>query len=145
MTYSPSCVELVKTFEGLRLSAYRDIRGIITVGYGHVAPSMTVGESITQEQADAYLQADLDRAAAAVNACISPALNQNQEDSLVSFQFNTGALKGSTLQRLLNRLDFTGGADQFLVWNKAEIDGKLVAVPGLTRRRQAERALFLKA
>lgn len=143
MTYSVACVELVKSFEGCRLVGYPDVRGIPTVGYGHTGPEVKIGESITQEQADAYLQADLDRAAAAVNACISPALNQNQEDSLVSFQFNTGALKGSTLQRLLNRLDFVGGADQFLVWNKAEINGKLVAVPGLTRRRQAERALFL--
>ncbi|KQD16250.1 lysozyme [Acinetobacter baumannii] len=69
-------------------------------------------------------------------------LTQNQFDALVSLAYNigSGAFKGSTLLKLLNKGDYKGAADQFLVWNKA--GGKVMK--GLVRRREAERALFLK-
>ena len=134
----------MKEFEGCKLAAYRDVRGIPTIGYGHTM-GVEIGQVIDQQQADAFLALDLNQAAVGVAACLSAAVNQNQFDALVSFQYNTGGLRGSTLQRLLNQQNYAGAADQFLVWNKASINGQLVVVPGLTRRRAAERALFLQA
>ena len=69
-------------------------------------------------------------------------LNQNQFDALVSWTFNLGPgnLRSSTLLKRLNAGDYRGAADEFLKWNKA--DGKVL--PGLTKRREAERALFLE-
>lgn len=143
MTYSQACVALVKEFEGCELEAYKDVRGLLTIGWGHTG-NVKTGDQIDQEQADAYLEVDLNRAAARVEACLSITADQNQFDAFVSFEFNTGALRGSTMQRLWNRGDVGGCADQFLAWNKAEVNGQLVAESGLTRRRQAERALFLQ-
>jgi lysozyme len=143
MTPSSACVNLVKEFEGCRLGAYQDVRGIWTIGYGHTGESVVAGMIITPGQATAFLESDLTRASASVDALITMPLSQDQYDALVSFEFNTGALKGSTLQRLLNGGQYALAADQFLAWNKSTIDGQLVVVPGLTRRRQAERALFL--
>jgi hypothetical protein len=72
-------------------------------------------------------------------------LDDGQFAALVSFAFNCGSgnLASSTLLRKLNQGDYAGAADQFLVWNKARKNGVLVELPGLTRRRRAERALFL--
>ena len=77
-----------------------------------------------------------------VNKYVKVKLNQNQFDALVSFTFNCGggALKSSTLLKKLNKGDYTGAANELLRWNKA--NGKILA--GLTRRRQSEKALFLK-
>jgi GH24 family phage-related lysozyme (muramidase) len=70
-------------------------------------------------------------------------LNSNQFSALVSFSFNvgTGNLQTSTLLKKLNALDYTGAADEFLKWAKA----KGQELPGLVRRRKAERDLFLKS
>lgn len=146
MTFGPDCVNLVKNFEGCRLQAYQDMRGIWTIGFGHAGPSVTPGMVIDQAQADAFLEMDLTTASDEVDAAIISAitLNQHQKDALTSFQFNTGALRGSTMQRLINQGNLLGASDQFGRWNKAEIEGQLVEVPGLTRRRAAERKLFLE-
>jgi lysozyme len=142
-TYSQDCVALVKSFEGCELTGYPDVRGIPTIGYGHTGPSVKIGDVITQEQADAYLALDLDRAADVIQLWTAIPLSQNQFDALTDFQYNTGGFQGSTLHRLLNQGNILGASEQFLVWNKAEIDGQLVVLPDLTRRRAAERALFL--
>ena len=97
--------------------------------------------TITQEQADEYLVSDLNHAASSVNQMVSVDMSQDEFDALCSFAFNLGVgnLKSSTLLKKLNAGDKQGAADQFLVWNKAA--GKVMA--GLTRRREAERTLFL--
>ena len=66
-----------------------------------------------------------------------------QERCFVSFTFNCGAgnLQSSTLLKKLNASDYAGAADEFLKWDKA--NKKIMA--GLTRRRKAERELFLKS
>jgi GH24 family phage-related lysozyme (muramidase) len=133
-------LNLLKSFEGLRLTAYQDAVGVWTIGYGTtrgVYPGMT----ITQQQAEAFLQQDLDTFEAAVGTDVTVPLTDDQFSALVSFTYNvgTGALASSTLLRLLNQKDYQGAADQFLLWNKA--GG--VELAGLTRRRNAERALFL--
>jgi len=131
---------LLKSFEQCRLSAYRDSAGIATIGWGHT-DGVKMTDTCSQDQADRWLVGDVQ---AAVNACDANApknLTQNQFDALVVFTFNVGvgAEAHSTLLAKLNAGDTAGAADEFLKWNHA---GGVV-VDGLTRRRQAERALFL--
>lgn len=142
MTHSQNAVDLVKSFEGFESVAYRDQRDIWTIGYGHTA-GVQPDQTITEAQAEVLLSQDMMTADNAVNAYITADLTQNMFDALCSFTFNVGAgnLEHSTLRTLLNQGDKQGAADQFLVWNHV---GGQVNV-GLTRRREAERALFLEA
>lgn len=134
-------LDLIKSFEGLRLKAYKDAVGIWTIGYGHIKTA-TPGMSISEPEAEALLRGDLEEAQGAVTRLVKVPLNDNEYAALVSFVFNLGAgsLSRSTLLKKLNAGDRAGAAQQFLVWNKA--GGKVLA--GLTRRREAERDLFLK-
>lgn len=161
-------VELIKAFEGIpdgdpstvNIDAYLDPVGIWTIGWGHAirqggdflrgAENKSVARAlfpggITRAQAEALLRADLIDFAAGVLRRVQVALDDSQFGALVSFAFNAGLgnLGQSTLLRRLNAGDFAGAADQFLVWNKGRVRGVLTELPGLTRRRRAERALFL--
>ncbi|MFK7073950.1 lysozyme, partial [Acinetobacter baumannii] len=100
------------------------------------------GDTCTAEQAKTYFKHDLAKFEKTVNESVTVPLNQNQFDALVSLTYNigSGAFNNSTLLKKLNKRDYQGAADQFLVWNKA--GGKVMK--GLVRRREAERALFLK-
>ncbi|HEU0184897.1 MAG TPA: lysozyme [Blastocatellia bacterium] len=143
---SPKGLDLIKRFEGLRLEVYLDTVGIKTAGYGttgHGVAEMTVGAPITQAQADAWIAEDARAFESAVNAFVKVPLNQNQFDALVSFVYNLGAnaLKSSTLLRLLNVGAAEAAAEEFLKWTKA--GGR--RLPGLVKRRSAERELFLSA
>lgn len=116
-----------------------------TIGIGHtgsvdgkpVAPGMT----ITKEKSYALLDQDAATAARAVNKSVVVPLNQNQFDALVDFTFNLGVgnFQSSTLLKKLNARDYRGAAEEFPRWNKA--GGEVLA--GLTKRRKAERSLFL--
>lgn len=99
-------------------------------------------DGITEQQAQIRFQNLLAPREFAVNQSVRVPLTQNQFDALVSFVYNVGvaAFKGSTLLRKLNNRDYAGAADEFLRWNKS--GGK--ALGGLTRRRAAEKAMFLK-
>lgn len=135
---------LIKSFEGLRLEKYKDAVGKWTIGYGHlILPNESFSHAISEADADALLRHDLEMTESGVHKLVTVDLNQNQFDALVAFTFNLGAgnLQTSTLLKLLNQGEYAQAADQFLRWNKA--GGKVLA--GLTRRREAERALFLKA
>jgi len=142
---SSNGLQLLKQFEGCKLEAYLDSAGVPTIGVGHIR-GVTMGDVITQEQADEMLHGDLVRYESCVNAYVIVSINQNQYDALICFAFNLGcsALKSSTLLRRLNTLEYDEAADQFLVWNKVRIKGKLKRSRGLTNRRRAERRLFLK-
>ncbi|MCL8307670.1 lysozyme [Pseudomonas putida] len=131
----------MKSFEGLRLQAYQDAVGVWTIGYG-ATRGVKAGMSISKEQAERMLLNDLQRFEPEVERLVTVPLSQNQWDALVSFTYNLGAanLESSTLLRKLNAGDYVAAADQFPRWNKA--GGKVLA--GLTRRREAERALFLE-
>ena len=161
-------VELIKSFEGIpdgdpstvNLDAYLCPAGIWTMGWGHAvmdggaqlkgpankarARALYPG-GITRDQAQALLRADLIPRAASVSSLLKVAVNDGQFGALMAFVFNVGAanLGASTLLRKLNAGDMAGAANQFLVWDKATVDGKLQALAGLTRRRRAERAMFL--
>ena len=131
---------LVKAFEGLRLTAYRCPAGIWTVGYGSTGPHVAPGTTVTAPEAEALLLLDLQRFQSAVARLVRVPLTEGQYDALVSFTFNLGegALQASTLRAMLNRGEYAGAADQFDRWVLA--GG--VKLPGLVRRRAAERALF---
>ena len=133
-------LKLIKSFEGLRLKAYQDAVGIWTIGYGTtrgVRPNMT----ITETEAEAFLQQDLVRFEQTISDALKVSVNDNQFSALACFTYNVGpgAFRSSTLLKLLNEQNIYGAADQFPRWNKA--GG--VPLAGLTRRRQAERLLFL--
>jgi lysozyme len=139
MTYSEEGLQLTEKFEGLRLTAYKDSVGVPTIGYGHTR-GVAMGMTCTQEQAEQWLQEDVQIAVDAVNRLVTVELTQNQFDALVDFTFNlgTGSLQNSTLLRLLNASNYTGAANEFERWDKA--GGQ--TLPGLLKRRQAERDLF---
>ena len=143
MIPSQNCYDLIKNFEGCELEAYPDPATggePITIGYGHTG-GVKLGEVITQEQANEYLISDVKRFADAVNQMVTVPITQGEFDALCSFAFNLGIgnLRNSTLLRKLNSGNKDNAANQFLVWNMA--GGRVMA--GLTRRREAERTLFL--
>lgn len=141
MKTSKNGIELIKKYEGCRLTAYKCPANVWTIGYGHTK-GVKSGMKITKAQAEAYLKQDLVTYENAVSKYVKVPISQNQFDALVSFSFNcgTGALRTSTLLSKLNKRDYNGAANEFLRWNKA--NGKVLN--GLVRRRTEERALFLK-
>lgn len=141
MKISLKGLNLIKEFEGLEIKAYKDSVGVVTIGYGSTGRHVSLGMTITKEQAEQLLKKDLERFEKGVYELVKVPLNQNQFDAIVSFSFNLGLgnLKSSTLLRKLNSLDYVGAANEFPRWNKA---GGVV-LKGLTRRREAEKALFL--
>ena len=145
MRISNRGIALLKSFEGLELEAYQDIAGIWTIGYGHTGSDVRPGMRISEREAEALLRRDLRSRENAVSQLVRIPLNQNEFDALVSFVYNIGAtaFERSTSRRRLNRGDRMGAADALTWWNKATVDGVLRAITGLTRRRAAERALFL--
>ncbi|WP_433846888.1 lysozyme [Acinetobacter proteolyticus] len=139
-------IDLISSFEDTVLQAYDDGVGVWTIGIGTtVYPNGTKvkkGDSCTLDHAKTYFAHDLRRFEASVNNLVKVPLSQNQFDALVSLVYNIGSgnFASSTLLKKLNAKDYVGTADQFPRWNKAK--GKVLN--GLTRRRDAERALFLK-
>ena len=141
MTPSPCAVALIKEFEGCRLTAYRDVRGIWTIGWGHTG-HVQPGQCIDQATADDWLSADLETASNPLQALGE--LTQMEFDALAGFIYNVGVARflGSTLRRKLLAGDFKGAAAEFDKWIFALVNGVMVEEPGLIRRRSAERALF---
>lgn len=146
--------KLIEEFEGCILQAYDDsndtivqpggkVNGTLTIGYGHTSaaglPIVFIGQKISSAEADEILSTDLAKVEREVGELVKVPIDQNQFDALVSFHFNTGALGRSTLLKDLNAGNIKDAADQFLVWDHYQ--GKVL--PGLLRRRTAERALFL--
>lgn len=148
MQTSHEGIALIKGFEGCRLTAYPDPGtggAPWTIGYGWTHPidgkPVKPGMTIDQETADRLLKTGLVSYENDVLKLVRVKLTKGQFDALVSFAYNVGsrALSTSTLLKKLNSGDIKGAADEFLRWNKA--GGKVLN--GLTRRREAERALFL--
>jgi lysozyme len=134
-------LDLIKSFEGLRCNAYKCPAGVWTIGYGHTL-NVVRGQIIDVITAEQLLKQDLQRFERAVDRLITVPLTDNQFSALVSFAFNCGetALSASTLRRKLNSGDYLGASLEFLRWTRA--NGKVL--PGLVRRRNAEKQLFLK-
>lgn len=130
--------KLTEDFEGLRLTAYQDVRGIWTIGYGHTS-GVYEGMTCTPAQADAWLMQDIDWAVQVVNEHVT-GVNQLIFNSLVDFVYNVGSgnFEHSTLLKLITQGRWDEAADEFDKWDVA--GGKVVA--GLLRRREAEKAEF---
>ena len=141
MKISNKGIELIKNFEGCRLTAYKPVAAetYYTIGYGHYGPDVVKGMKITQEQADEYLRKDVASSEMIVETyCDYLSLNQNQFDALVSFTFNCGG--GGLLQLTANKTRTKKEMmEHILAYNKGA-DGKVLE--GLVRRRQAEKELF---
>ena len=132
----------VRAHEGCRLSAYRDGKGVRTIGWGHTGADVREGLQWTQDKADAQLAADLARAAEAVARLAQPRLSDSQMAALISFVFNLGekVLANSTLLERVNDCRFLDAAREFLRFDHAgERESK-----GLLIRRLDEASLFLK-
>jgi len=143
---SQSCIDLVKEFEGLSLKPYLCPAQVPTIGFGlTMYPNGTrvriIDKPITEKEAELYLHEELNKFGKQVDSFTRDDLTQSQFDALTSFCYNLGGgnLKSSTLLKKvnLNPQDPTIKAE-FLKWNKA--GGKVLA--GLTRRREAEAALY---
>lgn len=141
MSVSDQGVELVAKFEGCRLEAYKCPAGVWTIGYGHTA-GVKPGDRLTSgEEAKRLLKEDLKKYGNYVNDCVKKGLitfplNQNQFDALTSFCYNCG---NGSLQKLVTGRDAGTVAEKLPSYNKG--GGKVL--PGLTRRREEERRIFL--
>ncbi len=146
MRISQNGIELIKYFEGLRLTSYQDIAGIWTIGYGHTGPEVGPNQTISEAEAEELLRKDVNRFENGVDIYVKVDIDQSQFDALVSLAYNIGlnAFRKSTALRLLNKRDFFGAAEAITWWNKATIGGVKREVMGLVRRRAAEAALFLE-
>lgn len=136
--------ELIKSFEGLELRAYPDPAtggAPWTAGYGHTGADVKPGMTVTQEMANAWLDSDVKKFEDGVSALLIAPTTQSQFDAMVSLAYNIGLgnFRKSTLLRKHNEKCYTCAASQFLVWNRAA--GKVMN--GLTRRRNAERAMYM--
>lgn len=138
-------LNLIKEFEGFRRNAYLCPAGVWTIGYGSTfypdGRRVQKGDVISNKEAEELLKITVNNFANDVDRLVTVPINDNHFSALVSLAFNIGvyAFKNSTLRRVLNQGNYQEAARQFLRWDKA--GGKTLA--GLTRRRQAERNLFL--
>jgi lysozyme len=153
---SQKCIEQIKKDEGVRSRPYQCPALLWTIGVGHVIDPnhakvpmadrkqlpIPAGwdRVLSSEEIDDILRKDLARFEAGVSRLIKVELTQGQFDALVSFSFNVGLgnLQNSTLRMKVNRSDFKGAAEQFLVWTKA--GGRVL--PGLVKRRTHEKEMF---
>lgn len=137
-------LELIKSFEGCRLTAYKCVstEKYYTIGYGHYGADVHKGMVITQEKADELLKNDVAKFENAVNNSVKVEITQSMFNALVSFCYNVGqgAFKSSTLLKHLNKGDYNKCSQEFAKWNKS--GGKVLI--GLVNRRAKEKREFLR-
>ena len=140
MEYSKQGLALTESFESCRLTAYQDVRGIWTCGWGSTGPDIVEGTIWTQGQADSRLVMDMQLAVSAVNRLVTIGLSQGAFDAIVDFCYNCGieAFEGSTMLKLINAGNLEAAGEEFARWDHAS--GADVA--GLLRRRVAEEQEF---
>ena len=136
MNVSKKAIDLIKKYEGCHLTAYVCPAGKNTIGYGHTA-GVSLGMTITKEQAEAYLQQDIAKHEKNVSYYDSKyRWNQNEFDALVSFSFNMGSIKQLTKSGTRSRATISKKMLEY-------INGGGMVLNGLVRRRKEEQALFL--
>jgi len=139
-------LSLIMRWEGCKLTAYKDVIGVWTIGYGHTSmagpPYVKAGMKITQKEADDILRGDLIKYIDAVDKAVKVPVSENMRGAMVSLCYNIGpgAFSKSSLVKKVNAGDVAGAANAFLSCKKA--GGK--AIQGLLNRRHDERKLFLK-
>ena len=131
--------EILKYFEGCKLTAYQDSVGVWTIGYGH-SKGVFDGMTITQEEAEQMLLTELEEYEGYIEDMVTVPLTQNQFDALVVWIYNLGPtnFRNSTLLKELNAGNYNAAGQEITRWNKA--GGKVLA--GLVKRREAEAELF---
>jgi lysozyme len=141
MMPSAACFALIRKSEGLRLKAYRDPVGVLTIGYGHTGPDVSDSKKITVDEAEALLHTDATHACDSVLKLTNGNVSQGQLDALTDFVFNLGSkrLGSSTLLMKHKAGNYAGAAVEFGKWVYA--DGRIL--PGLVKRRAAETHLYL--
>ena len=142
MNINQAGIDLIKHYEGCRLTAYRCPAGILTIGFGHTGPDVRSGQVITEEQAEALLRQDLGKFEEGVSHSLGDAITtESQFSAMVCLAFNIGlgAFKSSSVLRYHRDNKPNSAAQSFLMWNK----GGGIVLAGLTRRRNAERELYL--
>jgi lysozyme len=139
MKMSQEGLSLIKKFEGCEYNAYKCAADVLTIGYGHTK-DVKEGDLVTQEEADALLEKDVEIFEEIVLKSVEVPLSQYQFDALVSWTFNLGGgnLNASTMLKVLNKGEYEDVPAQIKRWNKA----KGQVLDGLTRRREAEALLF---
>lgn len=141
MAIAKSTLDFITKEEGARNKAYKDSKGLWTIGVGHLIKSdeqHLINATLTDEQVEDLLKSDLKWCSEAVESSVKVPLSQHQFDALYSLCFNIGEtnFKKSTVVKKINENDLKGAADAILMWNKPAV---------LINRRQRERALFLGA
>lgn len=144
-------IDLIKSFEGLKLEAYLCSAGVPTIGYGTtIYPNgvkVKIGDKISSTEAFAFISHDVSKFSKQLDSTLSEdiELNDNQYAAVLSLVYNIGItnFKSSTLLKLINNGHHENRpqevADEFLKWNKAA--GKVMH--GLSNRRKKERDVFL--
>jgi len=139
MAIAESTLSFITKEEGFRNKAYKDSKGLLTIGVGHLIKESEphlVNATLTDEQVKELLRSDLKWCSEAVESSVKVPLTQKQFDALYSLCFNIGegAFRKSTVVRRLNANDYKGAADAIEMWNKPAV---------LIPRRKREKALFL--
>lgn len=138
-------VKDVEAFEDFRATRYWDVKQW-AIGFGENATGLPEDTVWTREYAEERLKIKLKKVAAEVAKLVTVPLTANQGGALTSFAYNLGSanLGVSTLLKKLNAKNYAGAADQFQYWNKAMINGVRKVLPGLVKRRNKEKEIFLK-
>ena len=141
MAITESTLDTIIGFEGKKNKAYKDTRGLWTIGVGHLIKpdeQHLIETVLTDDEVHTLLKHDLSWCDEAIGSSVRVPLNQNQYDALYSLCFNIGGTNfaKSTVVKKINENDMQGAADAILNWNKPEV---------LVNRRKRERALFLGA
>lgn len=138
---SMSLLAMIGTFEGLRTEAYLDAVGVPTICYGSTK-NVALGQKVDKAYCDSLLKNETGHFGRQVLALVKVPVNQNQYDALVSFAYNVGIgnFAKSTLLKKLNRGEYDAAAKEFDRW----VFAKGRKLPGLVKRRAAERELFQK-
>jgi lysozyme len=141
MAIAKSTLDFITKEEGARTKAYKDTKGLWTIGVGHLIKDDEkdlINATLTNDQVEDLLRKDLKWCSEAVEGSVKVPLAQNQFDALYSLCFNIGAsaFKNSTVVKKINANDMQGAADAILMWNKPAV---------LENRRKRERTLFLGA
>ena len=142
-------IDNIRAFEGFRSKAYLDSVGIATIGYGtikHDGVRVKLGDTCTKEQAEYWLMEFINHEVEPyIDSLVTVNISQLMFDALCSFIYNLGstAFSNSSLLTLINRKEFMLAAEQFPRWNKGRVKGVIISIDGLTKRRKAEREIFI--
>ena len=141
---TPAGLTLIKASEGCRLTAYQDVGGVWTIGYGSTH-DVHAGLTVTQAVADARLVEDLATTEDGVDGELLANANDNVFSALVSFAYNEGlgTLRESGMIEMINAGKTVQASAILIRYNEARVNGKLKVLPGLTIRRHNEQALML--